>query len=168
MATHRLPILGPMTVPETGRFFAPVSTQLTLTGANGGDLCCVMPDPNGTGDLGIRGSFHVPQNYVGTPVLVIQGILDGAPTTTTIAFGFRQQALADNEAYDVALDAEQITSASSVSHVDEDVYDTTITLTGADYAAGRLVVFHFYIDDNVHTYTGNFLLTGLFFQYADA
>lgn len=171
MATKRIPILGASTVPDSSGDCFPdaVVNQLSLASAPGNEMCFVMVDPNGGGDHGLYGKFSVPQDYSGSPVLVIRGILDGAPTTTAIAFGFQGKPLADDEAYDAALATQDIASASSVSQSDEDVYEETITLTNlGTLAAADDVDFFFFIDDSVHTFTGNFLLTGLFFQYADS
>ena len=146
-----------------------VKNQIVETGP-GEQGCIVMKDPNGSGDEGIYGTFRIPQNYSsGTaPTLIIRGILDGAPTTLVIAYGLQVLAVADDETADAALGTQQIASASSVSQADEDEYEETIGLTGATYAVGDTVQYFFFIDDSVHTYTGNFLLHGLFFQYTIA
>ncbi len=169
MANHDLPILGMATVPDnTGDVWAaPISTELSLANAPGNELCMVMPAAATiTVDTGFYGRFNVPQNYVGTPVLVVRGILDGAPGGLVIAFGAQMSPLADNEAYDAALGTQSIASATD-SRADEDIYLETITL-GDTFAVGDEVNYFFFIDDSVHTYTGKFLLTGLFFRYADA
>ena len=170
MATHDLPILGLATVPDTSGdvSIAPISTELALANAPGNELCVVLPAAATiSADTGFYGRFTIPQNYVGTPVLVIRGILDGAPSSLVIAFGVQMKPLADNEAFDVVLEAQGIASASSVSQVDEDVYEETISL-GNTFAVADGVNYFFFIDDSAHTYTGKFLLTGLFFRYNDA
>lgn len=173
MATVRIPILGMNTAPDASGFVFPdrIANQLSIGAATrppGNEMCIVMQDPNGGGDAGLYGKFAVPKDYVGTPVLVIRGVLDGAPTTTTIAFGVQMRPLADDEAFDGDYGAEAIASASSVSQADEDVYEETIDISGFTFAVDDDVFFFFYVDDSVHTYTGNFLLTGLYFQYANA
>ncbi len=168
MATLDYPILGPPLTLDALVYVQKVKNELSLANAPGEELVIVLPAAATiSADTGIRGSFRVPQNYVGTPVLVVQGILDGAPTTLVIAFGVQMNPLADDEAYDAALGTQSIASDSTVSQVDEDVYEELITL-GDTFAAEDLVPFFFYIDDSVHTYTGLFLLTGLFFRYNDA
>lgn len=170
MATHDLPILGMSTKPDNSGDVYPstLAAELTLGSAPGNELCMVLPTAATiSADTGLYGKFTVPQNYVGTPVLVIEGVLDGAPASLVIAFGVQMKPLADDEAYDQALEAQAIASASSVGQADEDVYLETITLSNT-FAVGDSVPFFFFIDDSVHTYTGLFLLTGLFFRYADA
>lgn len=168
MATHDLPILGHALTLDALVYVQKVKNELSLANAPGEELVIVLPAAATiSADTGIRGNFRVPQNYVGTPILVVQGLLDGAPTTLVIAFGVQMSPLADDEAYDAALGTQSIASDSTVSQVDEDVYEELITI-GDTLAVGDLVTFFFYIDDSAHTYTGLFLLTGLFFRYNDA
>ena len=167
MAEADLPILTNLTL-DTNVFQDKIKNQLTLANAKGESLCTVLPAAaNISADTGIHGSFTVPQNYASGPKLVIRGILAGAPSTLVIAFGVQMKPLADDEAYDVALATEDIASASSVSQADEDVYEQIITpLTNAGtFSPGDDCDYFFYIDDDVHTYTGLFLLRRLFFRY---
>jgi hypothetical protein len=124
-------------------------------------------------DEGIYGNFAMPKNYVGTPKLVVRGILDGAPgASDTLGFGFRKRAVANNEAADGTFDAEQVATATIGSggsaHSDEDLIEQLITLTAGDYAVDDDVYFYLFIDTSGTTYAGNFLLTGAFFEYTDA
>ena len=169
MAQQDISVLGLNTIPDGSGdvWVAPVNTELTLASAPGNELCVVLPASGSIStDTGIYGKFTVPQNYDGAPVLVIRGILNGAPSSEVIAFGVQMKPLADDEAYDAAFHTQDIASASSVSQADEDVYEENITLTNSGpFAISDDVDFFFYIDDSVHTYTGTFLLTGLFFRY---
>ena len=170
MATHRIP--AAIHRPDSGCPLDLIANQITeATSPSVGDLLAyVLAD--GGADEGVWVNWHVPQNYVGTPVLVIRGLLDGAPGAgDDIAFGVRPRAVADNEVSDGTFDAEQtaqVTDASTWG--DEDEYEETITLTGT-YAAGDTVHAYVYIDASGTSYTGNFLLyaeNSIFFQYADA
>lgn len=173
MSTFRLPILGPNTLPEATVFPDRVGNQITMATAPsvGNQLCFVMND--GGADEGIYGSFSIPKNYVGTPKIVARGILDGAPgAADTVGFGFRKRAVANNEVADGTFDAEQVVTATVGSngsgHSDEDELELAITLTAGDYSADDSVYFYFYIDTSGMTYAGNFLLTGLFFEFTDS
>lgn len=127
----------------------------------------VMEFPTGS-DIGVELSFQVPENYAGSPVLVIRGVLDGTPANA-LAFGAQQLSRADSEAVDTAYEAEDTVSNSTwTGYADEDEYEETITLTpAAAYVAEDTVYLYLYRDDSVDTTTFNFLLTGLFFQYSD-
>ena len=169
MATFDYPILNHSLMPDSSGdvFPAPVSTQLTLTNAKRQN-CIVMQFPTGA-DVGLELSFKIPQNYVGTPKLFIQGILDGTPANV-LAFGAQQLSRADSEAVDTAYEAEDTASNSTwTGYSNEDMYEEEITLTPASaYVADDTVYLFFYRDDSVDTTTFNFLLTGLFFRYDDA
>ena len=173
MATLRRSVLGFTTVPDSGVFPDTVGNQITEATAPsiGTQLCYVLAD--GGADEGLYFSFSIPKNYVGSPVLVIKGVLDGAPgASDTLGFGFRKRATANNESADGTFDAEQTVSSTIGSggsaHSDEDLIETTITLTAGDYAVDDQVYGYVYIDASGTSYAGNFLLTAVEFQYADA
>lgn len=171
MATHESPILGAMTCPDnSGKvFFEAMETAMTLGTATFGSLLCLnMQAPAGAGDCGFYGKFNVPQNYVGTPVLMIRGVLGEA--ANALGFGIKFINLTHSEAVDVAFDAEDLANNSTwTGLVAEDLYEETITLTpAAAFVAGDEVFFYFYREDGADTQTGEFYLTGLFFRYSDA
>ncbi len=170
MATHDIPILGAMTAPDSSGdiFFQPLESAMTLATATFGSLLgMTMLAPTGS-DIGVYGKFNIPQNYVGTPVLVIRGALGEA--ANVLGFGFQQIGRADSEAIDTAFEAEDVASNSTwTGYAAEDIYEETITLTpAAAYVKGDEVFFFCYRDDSVDTQTGEFHLTGLFFRYSDA
>ena len=164
MATNRLPILGPATIPDDGPFFAPIKTQIAEANVNAGELALVL-DCDPASDLGVRGSFSVPKDFASAPVLVIRGIIDGTVGTEDIHTGITLLGRADNEAYDTAHEAEDIESFQSNAYADEDIFEETIALT-VTLAIDDDVNFHFFIDSSPATpFTGNILVTGLYFQY---
>lgn len=170
MATHRIPVdIGQ---PDVGVPIDLVSNQITSAAAPsvGNQLCYVMND--GGADEGFQVKFEIPQNYVGTPVLTVKGIIDGAPgASDTLGFGLRKRAVANNEAADGTYDAEQVASATIGSngsgHSDEDHLEQTITLTAGDYSVGDTVFGYVFIDASGTSYTGNFLCTDVLFTFAD-
>ena len=173
MATHRIPIISQNMLPDSGVFFDLVSNQITAAAAPsiGNQLAIVMAD--GGADEGFYANFLVPKNYVGAPVLVVRGVLDGAPgAADTLGFGFRKRAVANNEVADGTYDAEQVVSStigsSGSGHANEDEIELTITLTAGDYVIDDSVYYYCFIDSSGTTYVGNFLLTGLDLQYDDA
>ena len=169
MATQEIPILGMNTAPDSSGdvFFEPLETALTLTTAAFGTLLgLTMEFPTGA-DIGIFGKFTIPQNYSGSPVLVIRGIV--TDVDSVLAFGFQQVSRADNETIEVAFEAEDLAEATPSGHSLEDMYEETITITPtAAYVAGDEVFYFFFRDEDQDDSTGDFILTGLFLQYADA
>jgi hypothetical protein len=172
MATHRLSILG-SEKPDSTVPLDLVSAQITSATAPsvGQQLAYVMAD--GGSDEGLNLRFHIPKNYVGTPKLVVKGILDGAPSAgDDLAFGFRKRAVANNESADGTFDAEQTAQNADIgstgtNHANEDLFEISITLTAGDYAVDDEVYGYVFIDASQTTYTGNFLLTDVLFEFTD-
>jgi hypothetical protein len=172
MATFRKPVR--IDQPDSGVPLDLVSNQITAaTAPSVGNLrCYVLAD--GGSDEGVYCRFTIPKNYVGSPAVVIRGILDGAPSNgDDLGFSFRKRAVADNESADGTFDAEQTTQNTDIggtgsAYSNEDLYATSITLTAGDYAVDDEVYGYLAIDASGTTYTGNFLLTSIEFQYADA
>lgn len=175
MATHQIPVCivkSDATVP-----LDLIANQITESATPSiGDLLAYVLADNVTADEGLWVKWTVPQNYVGTPVLVVRGILDGAPSAGhTLGFGCRLIAVADNETADATFTAEETTGADIVgssgsNHADEDEYQNTITL-GATFAAGDSVYAYVYLDISNTDYTGNVLMVAddcIFFRYNDA
>lgn len=170
MATHEIPILGAFTAPDTSGdvFFEPAEVAMALGTAVFDSLqVLTMVAPTGS-DIGVYGKFNIPQNYVGTPVLVIRGAIGEA--ANTLGFGFQQLSRDANESIDTVLEAEDLTNnASWTPPAIEDIFELTITITpAAAYVAGDEVFFFFFRDDSVDDQTGEFYLTGLFLRYNDA
>lgn len=165
MTTQRKPI--PFGVPDTGVYFSKLSAELSLTNAKQ-QRCLVMPAPSGS-DIGAETVFEVPATYVGTPKLVLRGIIDGTPANV---FGIGAQLLERtlSDSIDTAYEAEDTASNSTwTGYADEDEYELSITLTPASaFTALRQVYIRYYRDDSVDTQTINFLLTGLYFEFNDA
>jgi len=174
MATLRKSVLGFTALPEAGVFPDTVANQITEATAPsvGSQLCFVLAD--GGADEGIYFSFKIPKNFVSAPKIVVTGILDGAPgATDTLGFGFRKRAVANNESADGTYDAEEVVTSvigatGGSSHSDEDSIELSITLTAGDYAVDDIVYGYLYIDASGTTYAGNFLLTEVEFEWADA
>lgn len=169
MATHEIPILGATLSPDNSGDVFPsrLDIEMTLTNAKL-QTCMVMEFPTGS-DIGLETSFVVPQNYAGTPVLVIRGFLNGTPASV-LAFGAQQVGIDDSETVDVAYETEDLASNSTwTGYAAEEMYEETITLTPASaYVAGDTVLLSFYRDDSADTTTFDFLLTELAFRYNDA
>jgi hypothetical protein len=172
VATHRLSILG-AEIPDTGVPLDAVANQIAAaTSPSVGDLLAYV---FGAGaDEGLKGSFKVPKNYVGSPVIVVTGILDGAPgASDTLQVSWRKRAVAQNEAADGTFDAEQTGTQKTIgssgdNFSDEDLIEMLISATAGDFAVDDQVYFHVYLDDGSSSYAGNFLVTDIEFQYADA
>ncbi len=151
-------------------FLDRVSGQITVATAPsvGTNLCYVLEAVGA--DEGVYVKWAVPKGYSSTPKLVIRGILDGAPGAgDDLGFAVREHIAADNETADGTFATAQTIQNTDIgstgsNHSDEDVYEASITLT-ATYAEDDDVFAYVFIDDSGTTYGGNFLLTGIFFEY---
>lgn len=172
MATHRFSILG-NEIPDTGVPLDAVGNQISgAASPSVADLLCYV---FGSGaDEGVKGHFKVPKNYVSAPKIIITGILDGSPgASDTLQISWRKRAVAVNEAADGTFDAEQTGDSQTIgsgggSFSDEDLIEMVITATAGDFAVDDQVYFYIYIDDGSSSYTGNFLVTEIEFQYEDS
>lgn len=172
MATHRFSILS-NEIPDTGVALDAVGNQITAAASPSvGDLLAYV---FGAGaDEGVKLSFKIPKNYVGTPKIVVTGLLDGAPgASDTLQISWRKRAVAQNEVADGTFDAEQTGVSRTIgsggeSFSDEDLIEMAIAATGGDFAVDDMVYAYIYIDDGSTSYAGNFLVQDIEFEYADA
>lgn len=167
MATHRLPIMGAMTVPDsTGECYQNViSNEMSL--ATGLMKCLVMTLKDPSADTGFYGVFEVPQNYVGTPVIAVTGVLDGTVGATSIDFEFSYLTRADNETIEAGWE-ESVTfnTGNTNGWTTEDLL-TASNACSANFSAGDTVFYYFKRDQGTDDFVGDFHVTGLYFQYSD-
>jgi hypothetical protein len=165
MATFQMPIGFGM--PDTSGDIYPSKISIESTGTAKDQNCLMMEFPTGS-DIGTSVLFTIPQNYAGSPVLVIKGILDGTPAND-LAFGAQQIGLSDSDAASTAYETEDLAENGTwTGYADGDMYEEAITLTPASaYSAGDTVFLWFFRDNDQDTTTFNFLVTDLLFQYSD-
>lgn len=139
----------------------------TNTDIQGG--CVAFEYPSAV-DIGIRGSFVVPADYVGTPKIIIRGVNDG--NVNTLAFGFQiVPAVVDNESADQAYDVADLANVALSGYADNDELKLEITLTpAAAFSPGDTVAFWLFRDYSVDTVAaGNgFAMRSAHFNYADS
>lgn len=166
MATHRMPL--PLGQPDASGSVYPSLLSIELSLTNSKKIpCMVMLAPTGS-DIFCELAFKIPKNYVGTPKLVITGVIDGTPANV---FGITTQQVSvdDSETADVAYETEDTASNSTwTGYADEDMYEISVPLTPASaYVPDDTVLLKYGRDDSVDTQTIAFLVTGLEFEYAD-
>jgi hypothetical protein len=162
--------MGAMTVPDsTGEcYLAPLDVEManiaTFLGSN---LVMTLKDP--TADTGFYGVFEVPQNYVGTPVIAVTGLLDGTTGAADgVDFEFSYLTRADNETIEAAWE-ESVTFGTGRTDVwtDEDLVTDSASCS-SNFTAGDIVFYYFKRDQSADDFNGDFHVVGLYFQYADA
>jgi len=170
MATHRIPILGPATLPDASGdvFFEPVTIKATNDFFKG--LVLVFNDSGNDDEC--FGRFHVPQNYVGSANLVI--VWTTTAITGDVEWGFAYRAVGgnDTESLDQATAQESLLSGNNdtaPSAVNERM-EYVISLTDGNFAAGDDVQFIFSREgaDGGDTLAAAVRVYGLYFEYSDA
>ncbi len=169
MTTHRLPIMGAMTVPDsTGEcYMAPINIEMALATGLMKNLVMVLKDPSA--DTGFYGTFMVPKNYIDTANIVVVGVIDGTVGTTSIDFEMSYRALADNESVEQAWQEDvAFNTGNTNGWTDEDLLEDSAALTDANFAVDDTVFYYFKRDQGTDDFVGDFHVTGLFFEYNDA
>lgn len=139
---------------------------MATNSALGNIIAYVMTETAGDA-TGIYVQWSVPKNYGSTPKLVVKGVLDGAMSSVTLAFTFSGLALQDNEVYDAAFATADLGNIST-DHGDEDAVECSFALTNTAPAIDDIVYGYLALDTDQNSYTGNFLLTSVEFEYADS
>ena len=171
MATHRIPILGFSLRPDdTGEaFFEPAELNF---GSNDltrrfllvcGSALAAQP----TVKHGFYGSFDVPKNYIGTPVLVI--IWAATLTSGDVVFDFDYRAITDDETLDPSTWQESVTATKTVDATARERDTVTINLTGGNFAVDDTVEYFIGRDgaDGADTAAGRAYIANVLFQYND-
>lgn len=154
---------------DTGVFEDELGNQLTASASPSfGDIIATFLSDGGS-DEGFKDQFQVPTGTMTN--IVFTGYLDGLPAAgATLAVGFRKRAIADNEAGDGAMDAEQTSGAviigsDDLTYADEDKIEIKIAITAANYTENDSVPFYAFLDSSGTSYVGNFALTELEIEY---
>lgn len=168
MATHRLPILGFATVPDTTgtAFFQPYSIEAT----NDVWRHLVLTLNDTAADHGIYGKFAVPVGYVDTANLIIVWTATAIVGDVEYDFMYRAVGGDDIESLDQAGNDEDVNSEDTAPSAINERLELTIALTDGNFAAEDTVEFFFSRDgtDGGDTMAAAALVFGLFFEYNDA
>lgn len=164
MATHRISILGPMTVPDADGdvFFQPYSV---VDSGAAIDPLVLMFNNSGNKD-GVRGVFEVPQNYVGTANLVIKWTANATSGTCIFDWSVLPRAITEDMGAAAARTTETATDTKTGTAFLLEV--VTMTLTDADYAAGDVVTFEFFRDSPTDSMAAAAAVFSVHFEYNDA
>ena len=173
MATHTIPILGFATRPDdTGEaFFEPIDL---VFGSN--DLARQFALRLGSSNAaepsvkhGVYGSIRVPNNYVGTAVLVVEW--SATLTSNNVVFDFDYRAIGGNDAesLDQATWQESVTVTDAAPTTARFKLTPTVALTSANLTALDIVEFFFGRDgaDGSDTMAGSAWVFELSLQYSD-
>jgi hypothetical protein len=168
MATHRIPILGFGTLPDTSGDIFPEPFDIKATNDVWKSAVWVFND-SGT-DLVLYGSFTVPENYVGTAKIMPIWTSTAESGDVVWDFDYRAHSGDDTESLDQSGQDEQATVTDTAPSAALERLIPTITLTSGNFAAGDTVLFKFIRNgaNGSDTMAAAALLFALMFEYADA
>ncbi len=167
MSTHRIPILGPNTLPDSSGavYFEPAAVNFQANDRYP-HLVAVFADTATKISLGFL--FKVPKNYVGTPKIVL--VWATTAITGSAVWDVDYRAIADAEDLDPSTDQESVTATSAAPGTARLRKDVSLSLTGTNLAADDVVQGKISRDgaDAADTLAAAAYLVGAFFEYADA
>lgn len=164
MATHTIPILGPGTLPDSSGevYFAPYSLVDTGTVLDPQVLVYAV----GTAKIGCKGTFRVPENYVGTASLTIEWTANATTGNMVFDWSVLPRTATEDMGAAAARTTETVTDAKTgTAFVLE---SASLTLTDGDYVAGDVVMFELFRDGASDTLAVDAVVFGAYFEYSDA
>lgn len=168
MATHRIMILGPNTLPDQSGnvFYEPYSLKATNDFWKHGIF---IFNDTATKDS-LYGAFLIPVNYVGTAKIYAYWTSTATSGNVVWEFAYRAIAGDDAESLDQATAIESPTVTDAAPSATDRLLVASITLTSANLSANELCEFKFSRDGSSgsDTMTAAAQLHALVFEYADA
>lgn len=168
MATHRIPIMGFSTVPDTSgnAFFEPYDVKATN---DVWDYLVAVYNDTAT-RIGIHGKFDVPQNYVGTAKIIVHWTTTATSGDVEWDFDYRAIGGDDTESLDQAGTQESVNLNDTAPSAANERMTCTLNLTSSNIAAGDTVQFTLFRDgtDGGDTIAAAVTVHDVLFEYADA
>lgn len=172
MATHRIPILGFGTRPDTsGKVWLEPATILATNDQGLHMVFRIDEDGANTTQLstkaGIYGTFMVPKNYVSTPKVIV--VHQTTKTSGTVVFDVDYKPIAATETLDPAAFNTSDTANAAVPGTANLSKEYAVALAAEAPAVDDLVQFYIARDgvDATDTLAGASLIVGAWFEYAD-
>ncbi len=166
MATHRIPILGPGTVPDTSGdvFFEPYSIKATN---DVWDRLVIIFNDTST-RIGVAGGFVVPKNYVGSANLII--VWTSTAITNDVEWDFDYRAVGGVESLDQSGNQESVNTNTTAPSAINLRTETSISLTDGNFAVDDEVEFELFRDgtDGGDLMAAAAIVFSVMFEYADA
>ena len=168
MATHRVPILGHGTTPDTsGDVF---QEPYSIKAINGLWQRLVTIFNDTAARIGLRGGFAVPKNYVGTPKIII--VWTATATSGDVEWDFDYRAVGgdDSESLDQATAQESVNQNDTAPSAIHERMEVSLSLTAGNFAVDDEVEFELFRDgtDAGDTMAAAAIVFGVYFEYTDA
>lgn len=168
MATRRIPILGFPTVPDgSGNVFVePYSTKATNDVWD--KLVWIFNDTSTR--MGLRGSFDVPKDYVGSPAIIV--VWTATATSGDVEWDFDYRAVGgdDAESLDQSGTQESVNANDTAPSAAHERMEISLSLTAGNLAADDHLEFELFRDgtDAGDTMAAAAIVHSVLFEYADA
>ncbi len=168
MATHRIPILGFGTTPDSSGdvFFEPYSVKATN---DVWDRLVAIFNDSGT-RIGLAGGFAIPKNYVGAPKVIV--VWTAAATSGDVEWDVDYRAVGgdDAESLDQSGTQETVNQNDTAPSAAHERMEASLALTAGNFAVDDEVEFELFRDgaDAGDTMAAAAIVFGVFFEYSDA
>lgn len=166
-ATHRIPIFGFGTVPDTGGdvFFEPYPIKATN---DVWDRLVLIFNDTATRD-GVHGGFTIPKNYVGSANLIV--VWTSTATSGDVEWDFDYRAVGgnDTESLDQAGTQQSVNANDTAPSAAHERMEISISLTDGNFAVDDEVEFTFFRDgtDGGDGLAAAGIVFAVFFEYSD-
>lgn len=168
MATHRLPVLGFATRPDTSGnvFLEPLDVKASNDVWD--RLVWVFNDT--ATRMGLHGGFVVPQNYVDAASLIVVWTTSATSGDVEWDCDYRAVGGDDSESLDQAGTQESVNNNDTAPSAAFERMECALDLTDGNFAAGDEVEFTLFRDgtDGGDTIAAAVLVFSVLFQYEDA
>ncbi len=164
MAIREFPILGPMTRPDASGdvFFEPYSVKDTGTIFDP----MVLIFNNSANKDGVRGTFQVPQDYVGIPKVNIYWNANATSGSAVFDLSYLTRAPGDDMGATPTDNTDTVTTPTS--GVAFNLNKSTLTMTPANFIAENVVLFELFRNNPSDSITAPLIVFGVSFEYSDA
>ena len=168
MATHRIPIIGMGSVPDTSGdvFFEPYAIKATN---DVWDRLVLIFNDTANRD-GIHGGFTVPKNYVGSAKIIV--VWTAIVTSGDVEWDFDYRAVGgdDLESLDQTGTQETVNINDTAPSAIHERMEASLTLTAGNFAVDDEVEFTLFRDgvDAGDTMVGDAIVFAVLFEYSDA
>lgn len=166
MATHLIPLIGSAALPDSSGsvFFEPSE----IKDSNDRYKHTVLIFDDVSLKIGISTRVRVPQNYVGTPVVVV--VWKATATSGAVVWDVEYTSVANAESLDPSSDQEAVTAATTTNGTARTRQETTLALTAANLAVGDELLLKLSRDgaDAADTMAAAAIVEAVYLRYADA
>lgn len=175
MATHRISLLGPNTMPDSsGNCWQDLYSRLATNDVwpfgvfNFGGTISNNTQPSTR--IGLYGQVAIPKNYVGTASIVV--VWTSTLTSGNVVWDFDYRAITgnDSESLDQSGTQESVSVTDAAPGAAHRRLEASVNLTSANLAADDTLEWGLFRDgaDAADTLAGTAILVDVLLQYADA